>query len=64
MTSKLVIRGVRVFIPTTHNSDDPLLRQPITPTAHSSENHYIQHMVPYIYEGYRQPHLAGRYAGL
>jgi hypothetical protein len=29
---------MRSIIPTAHNSDSPLLRQPITPTAHFSNN--------------------------
>ena len=31
-------KGMRSIIPTTHNSDIPLLQQPITPTAHYSDN--------------------------
>ena len=29
---------MRSIIPTAHNSDSPLLRQPITPTAHFPDN--------------------------
>ena len=48
---------MRSIIPTAHNSDSPLLRQPITPTAHFSDNakstnpwfnQYIQQDVPSV----------------
>ena len=32
---------LRVIIPTAHNSDDPLFRQPIILTAHCSDHTYI-----------------------
>ena len=32
------ISRLRVIIPTAHNSDDPLFRQPIIPTAHCSDS--------------------------
>ena len=40
-TSENRTQRLRVIIPTAHNSDDPLFRQPIIPTAHCSDHSYI-----------------------
>ena len=34
-----------VIIPMAHNSDDPLFRQPIIPTAHCSAHKHIIHNI-------------------
>ena len=39
---KLLMPWMRSIIPTAHYSDNPLLRQPITPTAHFSRQCKIE----------------------